>query len=153
MRDDAISLSEFTAPMRNLITEFATATSSALVQPVDRPPRATWPARHARAWSTANRARTLATSSSGRTWPTRWRRGRHTRPCRLHRGLAMDAPITTGVDVVAAGRRNNPPEPGAPALCAFSPLHYLELPELLMGVHLLDDRQVSVDDGRAARER
>jgi hypothetical protein len=36
------------------------------------------------------------------------------------------------VDVVAAGRRNNPPEPGVPALCAFSPLHYLELPELLM---------------------
>jgi hypothetical protein len=44
----------------------------------------------------------------------------------------MDAPITTGVDVVAAGRRNNPPEDGVPALCAFGPLHYLELPELLM---------------------
>jgi hypothetical protein len=44
----------------------------------------------------------------------------------------MDAPVPMGVDVVAAGRRNNPPEPGAPALCAFGPLHYLELPELLM---------------------
>ena len=31
MRDDAISLSEFTAPMRNLITEFATATSLSLL--------------------------------------------------------------------------------------------------------------------------
>ena len=36
------------------------------------------------------------------------------------------------VDIVAAGRRNNPPEDGVPALCAFNPLHYMELPELFM---------------------
>ena len=36
------------------------------------------------------------------------------------------------MDVVAAGRRNNPPEPGVPALCAYNPLHYMELPELYM---------------------
>ena len=132
MRDDAISLSEFTAPMRNLITEFATATSSA--------PGAT---------SGSAPAGYLACSARPRLVdgkPSKNPRYLQLRPdladpvatraaytaLRLHRGLAMDAPITTGVDVVAAGRRNNPPEPGAPALCAFSPLHYLELPELLM---------------------
>ena len=132
MRDDAISLSEFTAPMRNLITEFATATSSA--------PGAT---------SGSAPASYLACSARPRLVdgkPSKNPRYLQLRPdladpvatraaytaLRLHRGLAMDAPITTGVDVVAAGRRNNPPEPGAPALCAFSPLHYLELPELLM---------------------
>jgi hypothetical protein len=36
------------------------------------------------------------------------------------------------VDVVAAGRRNNPPDVGAPPLCAYGPLHYMELPELFM---------------------
>ena len=34
------------------------------------------------------------------------------------------------VDVVAAGRRNNPAEPGVPPLCTYNPLHYMELPEL-----------------------
>ncbi|NYD99857.1 hypothetical protein BJY21_001042 [Kineosphaera limosa] len=50
----------------------------------------------------------------------------------LHRGLPVDEPLPYVVDVVAAGRRNNPPEEGVPALCAFNPLHYLELPELFM---------------------
>lgn len=36
------------------------------------------------------------------------------------------------VDVVAAGRRNNPKETGVPPLCAYNPLHYMELPELFM---------------------
>jgi hypothetical protein len=36
------------------------------------------------------------------------------------------------VDVVAAGRRNNPPEEGVPPLCSYNPLHYMELPELFM---------------------
>jgi hypothetical protein len=43
-----------------------------------------------------------------------------------------DAPLVLPVDVVAAGRRNNPPEDGVPALCAYNPLHYMELPELFM---------------------
>jgi len=42
------------------------------------------------------------------------------------------APLPLPIDVVAAGRRNNPPEPGVPPLAAFNPLHYLELPELFM---------------------
>jgi hypothetical protein len=51
---------------------------------------------------------------------------------RLQRGRPLSEPIPFEVDVIAAGRRNNPPDDGVPALCAFSPLHYLELPELLM---------------------
>lgn len=50
----------------------------------------------------------------------------------LYRRLPLSEPIATPVDIVAAGRRNNPPEEGVPALCAFNPLHYMELPELFM---------------------
>ncbi|CAJ0592217.1 unnamed protein product [Cylicocyclus nassatus] len=57
----------------------------------------------------------------------------------LYHGLPIDEPLPLPVDVVAAGRRNNPPEGKIPALCAYNPLHYMELPELFMGVHLLDD--------------
>jgi hypothetical protein len=38
----------------------------------------------------------------------------------------------TPVHVVAAGRRNNPPEEGIRALCPYNPLHYMELPELFI---------------------
>ena len=50
----------------------------------------------------------------------------------LFRDLPLDEALRHSVDVVAAGRRNNPPEPGVPALCAYNPLHYMELPELFM---------------------
>lgn len=50
----------------------------------------------------------------------------------LFRKLDLDTPAPLPVDVVAAGRRNNPPEDGVPALCAYNPLHYMELPELFM---------------------
>ena len=46
--------------------------------------------------------------------------------------VPLDAPLTWTVDVVAAGRRNNPPEANVPPLCAYNPLHYMELPELFM---------------------
>ncbi len=51
---------------------------------------------------------------------------------RLNRKLPVAAPLATPVHVVAAGRRNNPPEPGVRPLCVFNPLHYMELPELFM---------------------
>jgi hypothetical protein len=51
---------------------------------------------------------------------------------RLNRKLSAAAPLATPVHVVAAGRRNNPPEPGVRPLCLFNPLHYMELPELFM---------------------
>ena len=50
----------------------------------------------------------------------------------LYHDTPLDEPVRHSVDVVAAGRRNNPPEPGVPALCAYNPLHYMELPELFM---------------------
>ncbi|MEL4504688.1 hypothetical protein AAEX63_07610 [Luteococcus sp. H138] len=49
----------------------------------------------------------------------------------LRRAPAQD-PIRMPVDVVAAGRRNNAAEAGVPPLCAYNPLHYMELPELFM---------------------
>ena len=51
---------------------------------------------------------------------------------RLHRKLPMSRPLKLAVDVVAAGRRNNAAEDSVPPLCAYSPLHYMELPELFM---------------------
>ncbi len=50
----------------------------------------------------------------------------------LYRKLDLNQPSPWPVDIVAAGRRNNPPEPGVPALCAYNPMHYMELPELFM---------------------
>jgi hypothetical protein len=47
-----------------------------------------------------------------------------------HRALTEFAPLP--VDIIAAGRRNNPPEADAPALCSYNPLHYMELPELFL---------------------
>ena len=49
----------------------------------------------------------------------------------LHQ-LPTAEPCPVPVDVVAAGRRNNPAEPGVPPLCTYNPLHYMELPELFM---------------------
>ncbi len=50
----------------------------------------------------------------------------------LFRDVPLDRPLRHSVDIVAAGRRNNPPEEGVPPLCAYNPLHYMELPELFM---------------------
>ena len=50
----------------------------------------------------------------------------------LFRDTPLAEPLRHSVDVVAAGRRNNPPEDGVPPLCAYNPLHYMELPELFM---------------------
>ena len=50
----------------------------------------------------------------------------------LFRDVPLSEPLRHSVDVVAAGRRNNPPEDGVPPLCAYNPLHYMELPELFM---------------------
>ncbi|WP_420176233.1 hypothetical protein [Luteococcus sp. OSA5] len=50
----------------------------------------------------------------------------------LQRKSPTGQPLRMPVDVVAAGRRNNAAEPGVPPLCAYNPLHYMELPELFM---------------------
>lgn len=51
---------------------------------------------------------------------------------KLYRRIPVDQEAPLPVDVVAAGRRNNPPEGKIPALCAYNPLHFMELPELFM---------------------
>ena len=40
--------------------------------------------------------------------------------------------LLTPVHIVAAGRRNNPPDEGVRPLCTYNPLHYMELPELFI---------------------
>ena len=56
------------------------------------------------------------------------------RGMQLHRGLSSDEPVYTPVGAILSGRRNNPPnlKAGIRALSVYSPLHYQELPELVM---------------------
>ncbi|MEY2410706.1 MAG: hypothetical protein QOF48_3376, partial [Verrucomicrobiota bacterium] len=51
---------------------------------------------------------------------------------RLHRRIPPGQPVLTPVNAVLAGRRNNPPEAGLRPLCAYNPIHFMELPELFM---------------------
>ncbi|WP_149496044.1 hypothetical protein [Roseiconus lacunae] len=56
------------------------------------------------------------------------------RGVQFHRGLKADDPIHLPVGAVLGGRRNNPPdkEAGIRSLAVYSPVHYQELPELVM---------------------
>ncbi|NND96159.1 MAG: hypothetical protein HKN47_02380 [Pirellulaceae bacterium] len=56
------------------------------------------------------------------------------RGMQLNRKLPADAPVHAPVGAVLSGRRNNPPDPvaGHRSLAVYSPLHYQELPELIM---------------------
>ncbi len=56
------------------------------------------------------------------------------RGLQLTRCLAADEPVYTPVGAVLGGRRNNPPDlaAGFRSLAVYSPLHYQELPELVM---------------------
>ena len=123
LRDDAVGLSEFTRPMRRLITAFADGSAddatymvcSARPRVVDG--RVSKNPRYLQLRpDLADPRGTFASLVAER----------------LATGLPIGQPAATPVDVVVAGRRNNPPEDGVPALCAFGPLHHMELPELLM---------------------
>ncbi|MDA8744271.1 hypothetical protein N9N28_06550 [Rubripirellula amarantea] len=56
------------------------------------------------------------------------------RGMQLHRGLGADDPVNAPVGSVLSGRRNNAPDrkAGIRSLAVYSPLHYQELPELVM---------------------
>jgi hypothetical protein len=56
------------------------------------------------------------------------------RGTQLHRALPVDSPIHMPVGAILGGRRNNPPDKdaGIRSLAVYSPLHYQELPELIM---------------------
>jgi len=51
---------------------------------------------------------------------------------RFHRKLPLQEELCLPVDAVLTGRRNNPPEPGIRPLAVYNPIHYQELPELFM---------------------
>ena len=120
--DDAISVSLFTGPMRDLISDFAAGEGdpsfivcSARPRIVDGKPSKN--PRYLQVRPDIADPEGTAAAALAR---------------RIAGGHSLNAPLPTAVDVIAAGRRNNPPDDGVPALCAFGPLHYLELPELLM---------------------
>ncbi|WP_314719612.1 hypothetical protein [uncultured Actinomyces sp.] len=127
MVDDAPGLSRFTEPMADLVRQAA-----ALPDAVD-PSRETY-------WVSSANPRLV------NGVPSKNPRYLQLRPdvadpreaeladisSHLYHDLPLDRPLAHTVDVVAAGRRNNPPEEGVPALCAYNPLHYMELPELFM---------------------
>ncbi len=54
------------------------------------------------------------------------------RGMRLARALPMNRPVPIAVGAVLSGRRNNPPGQGFRPLAVYNPLHYQELPELMM---------------------
>jgi hypothetical protein len=119
---DAVSFSRFTAPMADLIGEFAASddgpdyvVSSSEPRLVDGRPTKNPRYLQARPDIANPTATALADVASHLA---------------MKRPLDEFAPLP--VDIVAAGRRNNPPEPGHPALCSYNPLHYMELPELFM---------------------
>ncbi|MCC6495966.1 MAG: hypothetical protein IT193_06865 [Propionibacteriaceae bacterium] len=122
MRDDAIAFSAFTEPMRNLISAAADApagaspayfVSSANPRIVDGKPSKN-PRYLQKRPDRTNAAATAVSDLASH----------------LVRRLPSHTPLPLPVDVVAAGRRNNPPDGPVPPLCSFNPLHYLELPEL-----------------------
>jgi phosphoenolpyruvate carboxykinase (diphosphate) len=124
MRDDAVAFSQFTEPMRTLISNFADAAPgstpdyfvcSANPRLVDGKPSKN--PRYLQRRPDRTNAQATATAELA---------------ARLVRRLPADAPLALPVDIVAAGRRNNPPDGSVPPLCAFNPLHFLELPELFM---------------------
>ncbi len=124
MRDDAVAFSRFTAPMAKLISQVADTpkgagpsyfVSSANPRIVDGRP--TKNPRYLQ--QRPDRAHPQATAVAELS-------------ARLARGLGTHAAMPQPIDVVAAGRRNNPPGAGVPPLCTFNPLHYMELPELFM---------------------
>ena len=124
MRDDVVAFSKFTPPMRTFLSNFADSdpseqpkfvVSSADPRLIDgvrsRNPRYL----QVRPDIAKPRETAIANLAS-----------------HLYHGLPIDEPLPLPVDVVAAGRRNNPPEGKIPALCAYNPMHYMELPELFM---------------------
>ncbi len=124
MRDDAVAFSAFSDPMAELISRVADTpegqgpayfVSSANPRMVDGKPSKN-PRYLQQRPDRANAAATAVAELSAR----------------LVRRLPSSAPLVLPVDVVAAGRRNNPPDGPVPPLCTFNPLHYMELPELFM---------------------
>ncbi len=122
MRDDAVAFSQFTEPMRRLISTVADAPagSSPAYFVCSANPRLVdgLPSKNPRYLQRRpDRANAAATATADLA-------------AHLVRRLPSHDPLPVPVDVVAAGRRNNPPDGTVPPLCSYNPLHYMELPEL-----------------------
>jgi hypothetical protein len=124
MRDDAVAFSAFSEPMAQMISRFADTAegegpayfvSSANPRLVEGKPSKNPRYLQQRPDRTNARATAVAELSA-----------------RLVRRLTSVTPLLLPVEVVAAGRRNNPPDGPVPPLCSYSPLHYMEVPELFM---------------------
>lgn len=118
--EDVMTLSKFTAPMHQLLTDAYHAdagyvVSSAHFRLVDGKP-----------------------SKNPRYLETRLDIVKPLRKyvaeigARLHRKIPLGQPVYHPVDAVLTGRRNNPPEGNIRSLAVYNPIHYQELPELFM---------------------
>ncbi|MDO5682404.1 MAG: hypothetical protein Q4G46_06215 [Propionibacteriaceae bacterium] len=121
IRDDAVGFSQFTQPMQDLIGSMANGTTSSWFV-CSAEPRLVNGARSKNPRYLQVRP-DLANPLAVRTANLM---------THLRHKVPVDQSVLRPVEVVVAGRRNNPPEPGVPPLCGFNPLHYLELPELFM---------------------
>ncbi|MDQ1293071.1 MAG: hypothetical protein QG608_952 [Actinomycetota bacterium] len=124
MQEDVVAFSSFTEPMSRLLSDFADTpdgegpayvVSSAGPRLVDGKPSKN-PRYLQRRPDRANADNTAVALLASR----------------MVRRIPTDVPLPLPVDIVAAGRRNNPPEGAVPPLCSYNPLHYMELPELFM---------------------
>ncbi len=121
MVDDAVAFSAFTDPMRELLAEHARGGSAAYVVSSANPRLVDGkPSKNPRYLQTRPDVQNARATATARLI------------AQLHQSVPTTQEPSLPVDIVAAGRRNNPPEEGVPALCPFNPLHYLELPELFM---------------------
>lgn len=124
MREDVVAFSQFSAPMRQFLSDFADSDPALgpkyVVSSAD--PRLIDGARSKNPRYLQVRpdiAHPRDTAIAGLA-------------SHLHHRRSLDEQLPLPVDVVPAGRRNNPPEGRIPALCSYNPLHYMELPELFM---------------------
>ena len=119
--EDAIHFHEFTAPMHDLIRDFAIEArpsyfvSSAHPRIVDGKPSKNPRYLQKRPDLVHPVDAYIAETSA-----------------RLRRRMPAHAIVPTPVDAVLPGRRNNPPEGNIRSLACYNPIHFFELPELFM---------------------
>ncbi|HIW28685.1 MAG TPA: hypothetical protein H9987_01565 [Candidatus Luteococcus avicola] len=131
---DAPAMSRFTEPMATLLRDFAATTPTTIPEPVEEPLEGSYVV-------VSSEPRIVADGKRSKNPRYLQKRPDLMNPeataaadlaTHLLRKVPVDEPLRMPVDVVAAGRRNNAAEAGVPPLCAYNPLHYMELPELFM---------------------
>ena len=120
--DDAIEFDKFTDPMQNFLLDAVKSEEGFVVstcQPRIVDGRPTKNPRYLQDRPDMTRSRDTYVAMRG---------------MQLNRKIPANAPIHVPVGSVLSGRRNNPPDPeaGHRSLAVYSPLHYQDLPELLM---------------------